>query len=134
MPGSYSLDLRIRVISDVDKGMMIEAVAKKFSISTRVIFNWLELREETGELVPRRGKTGPKRKLDSHRDAILSAVEANPSITLEELKTKLELPGCIQTLWHALRRWGIVLKKSHAGNRTAASRRSSQATLVGHSD
>jgi transposase len=119
MPGSYSLDLRTRVISDVDRGMLIEAAGRKFSVSTRVIFQWLALREETGELVPRKGKTGPKPKLDSRRAEILAAVEDNPSITLEELKTKLELPGCLQTLWNALRRWGIVLKKSHASSRAA---------------
>ena len=119
MPGSYSLDLRERVMSDVDKGMYIEAVAEKYSVSTRVIFQWRDLRDQTGELLPRKGKTGPKLKLESFRSEILDAVQSNPSITLEELKTKLELPGCLQTLWHALRRWGIVLKKSHTGDRTA---------------
>lgn len=121
MARSYSLDLRERVMSDVDKGMFIEAVAEKYSISTRVIFQWRDLRDETGELLPRKGKTGPKPKLDSYRSEILSAIESNSSITLEELKTKLELPGCVQTLWHALRRWGIVLKKSRAGRRAATS-------------
>ena len=119
MPGSYSLDLRRRVMADVDRGMFIEAVAEKYSVSTRVIFQWRDLRDETGELVPRKGKTGPKRKLDSHRLEILAAVQENPSITLEELKAQLELPGCLQTLWNALRRWGIVLKKSHASGRAA---------------
>ncbi len=120
MPGSYSLDLRIRVMADVDKGMSIEAVAQTYSVSSRAIFQWRDLRDETGNLEPRHGKTGPKPKLDSYRDEILAAVQENSSITLEELKSKLELPGCVQTLWNALRRWGIVLKKSHASSRTAA--------------
>ena len=120
MAGSYSLDLRERVMSDVDQGMYIEAVAEKYSVSTRVIFQWRDLRDETGKLLPRKGKTGPKRKLDSFRSEILAAVESNPSLTLEELKTKLKLPGCVPTLWHALRRWGIVLKKSRTGRRAAA--------------
>lgn len=120
MPGSYSLDLRKRVMSDVDKGMSIESVACKYSVSRRVIFQWRDLREETGELIPRKGKTGPKPKLDSFRTEIEAVVKANPSITLEELQQQLHLPGCIPTLWHALRRWKIVLKKSHASCRTAA--------------
>ena len=91
MPGSYSLDLRQRVMADVDKGMYIEAIAEKYSVSTRVIFQWRDLRDETGELLPRKGKTGPKPKLDSYRVEILAAVESNSSITLEELKTKLNL-------------------------------------------
>lgn len=121
MPNSYSLDLRERVMSDVDKGMFIEAVAEKYSISTRVIFQWRDLRDETGELLPRKGKTGPKPKLESYRAEILSVIESNSSVTLEELKAKLDLPGCVQTLWHALRRWGIVLKKSRASHRAATS-------------
>lgn len=120
MPSSYSLDLRERVMSDFDKGMSVEAVARKYSISRRVIFQWRDLRDETGELTPRKGKTGPKPKLDSFRNEILSAIESNPSITLEELKANLELPGCVQTLWHSLRRWNIVLKKSRAGHRATA--------------
>ena len=116
MPGSYSMDLRKRVMADVASGLSIESVGLKYSICSRVIFQWRDLLEETGSLEPRRGKTGPKRKLESYRDLILAAVEENSSITLEELKTKLDLPGCIPTLWNSLRRWGIVLKKSHAGS------------------
>ncbi len=120
MPGSYSMDLRKRVMADVDSGLSIESVSRKYAVSSRTIFQWRELREETGGLEPRKGKTGPKRKLDSHRAEILAAVEQNPSITLEELKAKLELPGCLQTLWNTLHRWRIVLKKSNASRRTAA--------------
>ena len=115
MPSSYSLDLRRRVMADVASGLSIELVGRKYSICSRVIFQWRDLLEETGSLEPRRGKTGPKRKLDSYRDSILSAVEENSSITLQDLKAKLNLPGCIPTLWNSLRRWGIVLKKKSRG-------------------
>lgn len=121
MPGSYSMDLRKRVMADVASGLSIDSVGRKYSICSRVIFQWRDLLEETGSLEPRRGKTGPKRKLESCRDLILAAVEENSSITLEELQTKLDLPGCIPTLWNSLRRWGIVLKKSHASSRATTS-------------
>ena len=120
MAKSYSLDLRQRVMSDVDRGISIEDVARKYSVSRRVIFKWRDLRVETGTLTPRQGKTGPKPKLEPFRSQIEAAIESNPSITLEELKRQLQLPGCIQTLWHALGRWKIVLKKSYAGCRAAS--------------
>ena len=119
MPASYSMDLRRRVMSDVVNGLSIESVSRKYSISSRAIFQWRDLLEETGSLEPRRGKTGPKRKLEGYRELILAAVDENSSITLEELQSQLSLPGCIPTLWNSLRRWGIVLKKSHEGGGTA---------------
>ena len=120
MPGSYSMDLRERVMADVASGMTIEAVAQKYSISSRAIFQWKNLLDETGGLEPRQGRTGPQPKLEPYRESILSAVDNNSSVTLEELKSQLDLPGCVQTLWNSLSRWGIVLKKSHASGRTTA--------------
>ena len=63
--------------------------------------------------------TGPKPKLEPHRDAIRTAIRNNPDVTLNELRSQLKLPGCLQTLANALHRWGLALKKSAAGRRTA---------------
>lgn len=115
MASSYSLDLRVRVMDDVNRGLSTETVSQKYSISERVIYQWKKHLEETGSLAPRKGKTGPKPKLESYRDAILAAVDKDPGITLEKLKSQLNLPGCLPTLWYALRRWKIVLKKSNSG-------------------
>ena len=120
MGKSYSMDLRIRVMEDVNNGLSPKAASKRYSISQRVIFQWKRRLEETGSLEPGKGKTGPRLKLKPYREQILSAVESNSSITLEQLKGELNLPGCLQTLWNALRRWGIVLKKSDSRRRAAA--------------
>lgn len=120
MGKSYSMDLRIRVMDDVNTGLSPEAAAKKYSVSQRAIFKWKRRLLETGSLEPSKGRTGPKLKLEPYREQILLAVESNSSITLEQLKSELNLPGCLQTLWNALRRWGIVLKKSDPRRRTAA--------------
>ena len=120
MSACYSLDLRTRVLDDLDRGMSAEKAAGKYSVSARTVYAWKALKRQTGSLAPRQGKTGPKRKLDPYRDAILKAIRDNPNLTLEELRSQLHLPGCLQTLWNGLRRWGLVLKKSHAGGRTTA--------------
>ena len=120
MAVGYSLDLRSRVMDDLEGGMPAEDVAIKYSVSVRTVFSWQRLKRQTGSLAPRQGKTGPKRKLESFREAILAAIQENPNLTLEDLRSHLQLPGCLQTLWNALRRWSIVLKKSHSGHRTAA--------------
>ncbi len=119
MAAALSVDLRTRVMDDLDCGMSADAVAAKYSVSTRTVFAWKALRQETGGIAPRRGKTGPKPKLEPHRDSIMTAIRDNPDVTLNELKSQLNLPSCLQTLANALHRWGLALKKSHASRRTA---------------
>jgi len=51
----YSLDLRERVIAAVDANMHIDEAVKTFKVSRRVIYEWLELRKETGDLKPKTG-------------------------------------------------------------------------------
>ena len=118
--GPYSSDLRTRVMQDVEAGMSAEKAAVKYSISARTIYAWKALLRETGCLSPRQGGSGRPRKLEEYREPILEAIDQNAGLTLEDLKSQLQLPGCVQTLWNALRRWGIVLKKSGARRRTAA--------------
>ena len=75
----YSMDLRIRVMNDVNEGLSPNAVAKKYSISERVIFKGKRRVEEIGSLEPIKGRTGPKLKLEPFREQILEAVKSNPA-------------------------------------------------------
>lgn len=108
----YSVDLRTRVVGAVDGGDSVDEVAERYKVSARTIWSWLALRTQTGSVAPRVGAVGPQPKLDEHREKIVAAIEAAPSLTLDELRVKLELPGCRTTLWKALERWGQSLKKS----------------------
>ncbi|MCA9024417.1 MAG: hypothetical protein KDA86_04315 [Planctomycetaceae bacterium] len=105
-----SVDLRSRVIQDVDSGLSAAKASAKYLVSARMIDKWKRLNQETGSPDPRRGRSGPCLKLDPYREAILNAIEQKPGLTLEDLRSHLKLPGCVQTLWNALHRWGIVLK------------------------
>jgi len=120
MASPLSMDLRIRVMHDLDSGMTVDQVADRYSITSRTIFSWKKLRRETGAVIPRQGKTGPSPKLEPYRKAICAAVKEHSEVTLEELKAQLNLPGGLSTLWTALRGWDIVLKKSHLRGRTEA--------------
>lgn len=120
MASAYGMDLRNRVMEDVQAGMSAEDAAAKYSVSPRTVYNWKTLRAEKGSLAPRDGKPGAKPKLQADRDRILAAVEQNSGITLEELRERLDLPVCLSTVWLALKAWGIVLKKSDPRSRTKA--------------
>jgi transposase len=120
MASPLAMDLRTRVMDDVDAGMSVEQAAVKYSVTSRTIFSWKKLKRESDSVAPRQGKTGPALKLEPFREAIRAAVKENSGITLEKLRAHLKLPGCAATLWNALQRWGIVLKKSRQSRRTAA--------------
>lgn len=52
---SLSIDLRKRVLEQVDAGKdNIENIAIRFRVAMRTIYNWLELREETGDIAPKK--------------------------------------------------------------------------------
>src|SRR5579862_3774669 len=52
---AYGLDLRTRVIAAVDAGKRVDDVAITFQVSKRVIYEWLELRRETGSIAAKTG-------------------------------------------------------------------------------
>jgi transposase len=133
MPAPLAMDLRVRVMGDLESGMTVPAVAEKYHVSTRTVFNWKSLQKANGSCRPRCGRTGPKPKLTDDRERILATVAEEPSLTLVELRDRLNLAVSVKTLWLALRNWNIVWKKSTAGGRTEPSGRRGKASLVGHS-
>ena len=113
--GAYSIDLRERVLADFDAGMGNDAVARKYRVSSRWVYKLRRQRSETGEIAPRRGKTGPKPKLAAHVEQLTLLVEEQPDATLNELRQRLGVPVSLTTLWTTLKKLGVTLKKSPAG-------------------
>ncbi len=111
---ALSIDLRERVLADFDAGMGNEAVARKYRVSSRWVYKIRRQREETGDIAPRRGKTGPKPKLVEHTDRLLELVQANPDATLKELRQQLGVAVSIVTIWRTLKALGFTFKKGGA--------------------
>lgn len=112
--GAYSIDLRERVLADFDAGMGNDAVARKYRVSSRWVYKLRRQRSETGEIAPRRGKTGPKPKLAMHLEQLVQLVEEQPDATLSELRQRLGIPVSLTTVWTTLKKLGVTLKKSPA--------------------
>jgi transposase len=119
---AYSLDLRKRVIADYDAGTRTQAIAEKYRVSTKWVRDLRRLREETGQIAPRQGKTGPKPKLAEHAEQLTELVQQNPDATLEELRQALPVAVSITTLWRVLRQLGVTFKKSTSCGRTRPAR------------
>lgn len=111
---AYSLDLRERVLADLDEGMTKASVARKYRVTTRWLYNLQKRREETGDIGPRRGKPGRKPKLAGHEERLLELVREQPDASLDELRGRLDVQVSISALWVALKKLGVTLKKSSA--------------------
>ena len=91
---AYSLDLRKRVLWDVDAGLGTEATAEKYRVSSRWIQMLKRRRMETGQIEPRRTKPGPKPRGPEYEAELKQLVEAQPDATLCELQQRLTVSLC----------------------------------------
>jgi transposase len=108
---AYSNDLRVRVLADCDAGMAADEVAAKYRVSASWVRRLKQRRRETGETAPRRQRHGPVPLHQTHADALRQAVKAEPDATMAELRAKLALGVALSTVWQALDRLGLSLKK-----------------------
>jgi transposase len=112
---AYSADLRTRVLADGDRGLTTRAVAAKYSVSESWVRRLKQRRRETGEVAPRRPQNRRRPALAGYADRIRDRVAARPDITLQELHADLGVAVCLTTLWAAVRRLGLTLKKKSGG-------------------
>jgi transposase len=107
----YSTDLRERVLADADAGMPTKEVAAKYRVSRSWVRRLKQRRRETGEVGPRTPVRSTPRKLDAHAGRIAALVAAEPDATLAEIRGRLGLAAALSTLWDAVNRLGLTLKK-----------------------
>ena len=110
----YSMDLRVRVMADVDCGMGTNAVAKKYRVSADWVRKLKRFRRETGDFGPRKQRVSHATKLDSHLEELQQLVADKPDSTLKELCAALSVSVSQSTVWRALRRLQMTFKKSSA--------------------
>jgi transposase len=123
----YSKDLRLKVLSAVDRGMPRGRVAEVFGVSVPTIKRWLKRRRETGGVEPK-PVPGPRAHKAQALDAALPAqARLNPDLTLEEhCELFEETHGArvsTATMSRAFRRLGLPLKKSRSWPQSATKKR-----------
>jgi len=110
----YSLDLRKRVLADIDAGQSQAATARRYQVTTRWIYNLLKRRRETGEIGPKPHGSGYQGKLIDHQEQLAELVQQKPDISLEELQHRLKVTASLTTVWRAVHRLGLRRKKGGA--------------------
>ena len=119
----YSMDLRTRVLVDCEAGVAAKDVAAKFRVSRSWVNRVVQRRRETGEVGPRPQKVFKKQAFAGQEQRLRALVDAQPDQTLAELRDALQSSASLSSVWRALDRLKLTLKKNRTRRRTRPSRR-----------
>lgn len=110
---ALSLDLRRRIADALDSGRYSKAeIARRFSVTERWIYQFLALREETGDIKPRPHGGGRRPAItETQLKRIKEKLDVKPDATLDELRRYCRTSGSIMAVQRCLIREGITLKK-----------------------
>ena len=118
---SYSMDLRERVLKACDAGLGTKAVAEKYAVSASWVRRLKQRRREDGRTAPKSSRNTRVPQLDARADRIRELIAATPDLTLAGLKAALGVTVALATLWAAVAKLGLTVKKKSTGrpSRTA---------------
>ena len=119
----YSMDLRTRVLADCDAGIAAKDVAAKFRVSRSWVNRLVQRRRETGEVRPRPQTVFKRQAFAGQENQLRALVAAQPDQTLAELRDALRSSASLSSLWRALDRLELTVKKNRTRRRTAPPRR-----------
>jgi len=134
MTRPYSVDLRERVVRQVEAGDSVRRVAAMFAVSPSFVVKLAQAWRSRGT-VAARPQGGDRRStaIERHREWLLQLVAETPDLTLEEIRARLGergLPAAISTIWRFFDRHGISFKKNRARGRAGAPRRRRRTAAV----
>src|SRR5205809_6604922 len=114
MPKPYSIDLRGRVIEEVESGASRREAAERYGLSPSVVVIWVQRFEETGSVAakPSGGSTSP---LEDHAEFLLALVDEQSDLTLDEIVAAMEkrgIAGSRSAIWRFFERRNISYKKT----------------------
>jgi transposase len=81
---AYSQDLRVRVLTAVDRGLPQVEVARTFQVSLASLKRWRKQRREVGHVAPKPIPGPPASKGAALAAELLPQLQAAPDATLEE--------------------------------------------------
>ena len=81
---AYSKDLRLKVLSAVDRGVPRKEVSELFGVSRSTLKRWLGRRRHTGSVDVRKIPGRPSVKGEALRGWLPSHLKRNPDLTLKE--------------------------------------------------
>jgi transposase len=123
MAKPYSEDLRERVVAAVEGGLSRRQAAALFDLGISTVVHWMRRFRETGSVAAKPMGGDHRSRLTAERAWILGRIEAEPDLTIEELRERLKERGVIVgygTVWRFFEREDITFKKKRARSRARA--------------
>lgn len=112
MAVAYSMDLRKRVVQAWDRGLDADTIAETFDVSRAWVHRLVQRRRETGSIAPRPQTKWRRRVLADDDEHLRELVAAQPDRTLVEIQAALPTPASLTTIWRALQRLQLTVKKN----------------------
>ena len=117
MPKPLSVDMRSRIVRNVDGGASCRATARRFEVSESAVIKLMARWRETGTVSPGQMGGWMAATLSPHEALVRALVAEHPDLTLEELRAKLREAG-VQvgrtSVWRFLKACDLTLKKSRS--------------------
>jgi transposase len=109
----FGMELRERVIAACDQGQGTRRVARRFAVSESWVRRLKQRRRQRGSIAPLASNAGRKPRLNErHRGRLAAWLRREPDLTLAQLRERLAIKVCVETINQTLRRMGLSLKKS----------------------
>jgi transposase len=120
MSGTRSVDLRSRVVAEVEAGSSRRAAARRFKVGASSAIRWVTLKAKTGSLAPRRGRKA-RSPLEPHKDWLLALTAKAPDLTLAQTVERIAVELGVKTSPSAVDRFyerhAVSFKKKSARSR-----------------
>src|SRR5690606_19651200 len=122
MGKSSSIDLRVRIIGEIEGGQSCRAAARRFGVAPSTAIRLVHRKARTGSLAPaRQGRPVGGGRLAGHVATLIGWVEADGDITMPELAERLLSERGVKahpaSLSRLLIRQGFTVKKNASGGR-----------------
>jgi transposase len=114
MPRPCSLDLRMRVLREVEAGASRREAAECVEVSASSAIKWMQRLNETGSIAakPSGGSISP---LEAHAAVLLGLIAEQADLTLDEIVAvmrKRRIAGSRSAVWRFFKRHNVSFKKS----------------------
>ena len=123
MAKPYSQDLRQRIVAAVEGGVSRRQAAALFDVGISTVIHWVRRFRETGSVAAKPMGGDRRSLLTGERNFILERIEAEPDLTVEELRDELRTRGVVVgygTVWRFIAREDLTFKKKRARSRARA--------------
>ena len=131
---SYHRQLRERIVLARAEGHSAQSVSQWFKVSKRSVERYWASHMKTGTVEPKQRGGYRRSRLEGHDETLRSWIEAQPDLSLQELRQRCEkelgVKIGINALWQRLDKLGLSFKKNAARQRAIPSRRAGRPPKV----